>query len=65
MKDIEFAKRWRRPVSETVVEEYSAGAKVTVSDKVAREALAAGVLKAEPVETPAPDDATPASKKKS
>lgn len=54
MKDVEFAKTWRRRKSETVVEEYSAGAKVTVSEEVAKAAHAAGVLKGEPVETPPP-----------
>ena len=66
MKDVEFAKRWRRQVSETVVEEYSAGSKVTVSEAIAKEAATAGVLKGEPVDTPAADkpaaDTPPADK---
>ena len=63
MKDIELAKRWRRTVSETVVEEYPAGSKATVTAEVAKEAIAAGVLKGEPVDTP-PADASTESKKK-
>ena len=52
MKDIELTKRWRRTVSETVVEEYPAGSKVTVTEAVAKEAVSAGVLNGEPVDTP-------------
>lgn len=64
MKNVEFAKRWRRPKSETVVEEYPAGAKATVSDEIAKAALEAGVLKGDPVDTPPPADAPLESKKK-
>lgn len=52
MKDVEFAKRWRRPTSETTVEEYPAGSKLSVSAEVAKAAFEAGVLKGEPVDTP-------------
>lgn len=52
MKDVEFAKRWRRKVSDTVVEEYSAGSKATVTEAVAKEAVTAGVLSGDPVDTP-------------
>lgn len=63
MKDIELAKRWRRTVSETVVEEFPAGSKATVTAEVAKEAVAAGVLKGDPVDTP-PAEAPAESKKK-
>jgi hypothetical protein len=63
MKDVEFAKRWRRKISDTVVEEYSAGSKATVSVEVAKEAVAAGVLKGDPVDTP-PAEAPAETRKK-
>lgn len=50
MKTIELAKRWRHRVNETTVEEYSAGAKVTVSNDRADAAKRAGVLKGDPVD---------------
>lgn len=71
MKEIEFAKRWRRQKSETVVERYDAGTKATVSNEVAAEAAKAGVLKGDPVDAaPAPsgeneaDKAPPSTDKK-
>jgi hypothetical protein len=63
VKDIELAKRWRRTVSETVVEEYPAGSKATVTAEVAKEAVAAGVLKGEPVDTPPAEAPTELKKK--
>jgi len=62
MKDIELAKRWRHRVSDTVVHEYPAGSKATVSAEVAKAAVEAGVLKGEPTDTP-PADAPEKTKK--
>ena len=63
MKDIELAKRWRHQVSETVVHEYPAGSKATVSDHAAKVAFEAGVLKGEPVNAAPPADEPPAKTK--
>lgn len=63
MKTVHFASRWLNRTSETVVEEYPAGAIVDVSDDRAEKAKAEGVLKGEPtdvVEAPAADKKTKA-----
>lgn len=52
MKTVEFAKRWRNRVSETVVHEYPAGSTAVVSEEAAKAASEAGVLKGEPVDAP-------------
>jgi hypothetical protein len=52
MKVVTFARRWRRRLDETTVEEFPKGATATVNNDRAAAALKAGVLDGEPIDPP-------------
>ena len=52
MKSVRFARRWRRRLNDSTVEEYPAGASAVVSNARADAAQRAGVLDGQPVDAP-------------